>query len=314
MELRQLQYVVQIAIEKNFSRAAEKLHIAQPSLSQQLSKLEQEIGVMLFRRSTNSVEVTHAGKLFIDQAQKVLDIVEQMKQEMDDIAHMRTGKLVIGSLPITGSHILPHVLPVFQSQFPDIEVTLIEETSSNLELLTAQGQTDLTLLSYPVGDTSLVCEPLIEEEIWLALPAHHQLLTGKMATDCPNDGKGRKIPAYDKPVRIETLQHENFIILKKGHGFRTITIDLCRHAGFEPNIVFESSNIETVQSLVAAGMGIALVPKMVARSKWSDFVPAYLPLEGQPSRTLVIAHRKGRYMSKAAKVFIETMMDVLKDE
>src|SRR5699024_1100693 len=156
MELRQLQYVVQIAIEKNFSRAAEKLHIAQPSLSQQLSKLEQEIGVMLFRRSTNSVEVTHAGKLFIDQAQKVLDIVEQMKQEMDDIAHMRTGKLVIGSLPITGSHILPHVLPVFQSQFPDIEVTLIEETSSNLELLTAQGQTDLTLLSYPVGDTSLV--------------------------------------------------------------------------------------------------------------------------------------------------------------
>src|SRR5690625_4379862 len=100
MELRQLQYVVQIAKEKNFSRAAEALHIAQPSLSQQVSKLEREIGVMLFQRSTSSVELTHAGTLFVDKAQKVLDIIEQIKQEMDDISHMRIGKLVIGSLPI----------------------------------------------------------------------------------------------------------------------------------------------------------------------------------------------------------------------
>ena len=322
MELRQLQYVVQIAKEKNFSRAAEKLHIAQPSLSQQLSKLEREIGVMLFQRSTNSVELTHAGKLFVDQAQKVLDLVEQIKQEMDDISLMRKGKLVIGSLPITGSHILPRVLPVFQSLYPEIEVTLLEETSSNLEMLTAQGQTDLTLLSYPVSDASLVCERLIEEEILLALPAHHRLIgesedgmnrkSDHLIEALNQTGVERPIPARSTPVHMAALQNENFIILKKGHGFRQITIDLCRNAGFDPNIVFESSNIETVQSLVAAGMGIALVPEMVARSKWSEFVPAYLRLEGRPSRTLVIAHRKDRYMSKAAKAFIQTMMDVVK--
>ena len=129
MEFRQLQYVIQIAKEKNFSRAAEKLHIAQPSLSQQLSKLEKEIGVLLFRRTTNSVELTHAGSCFVEKAQNILDNVEQLKQEMDDIAHMRKGKLVVGSLPITGSHILPLVLPVFGKPYPEIEVVLVEDSS-----------------------------------------------------------------------------------------------------------------------------------------------------------------------------------------
>src|SRR3546814_909345 len=103
MEFRQLKYAVQIAEERNFSRAAEKLHIAQPSLSQQLSKLEKEIGVLLFYRNTNSVELTHAGTLFVEKAQAILDMTEQLKQEMDDLSLMRRGKLIIGSLPITGS-------------------------------------------------------------------------------------------------------------------------------------------------------------------------------------------------------------------
>ncbi|WP_036582431.1 LysR family transcriptional regulator, partial [Paenibacillus darwinianus] len=98
MELRQLQYVVQIAAEKNFSRAAEKLHIAQPSLSQQLSKLEKEIGVPLFRRTTNNVELTHAGVAFVTKAEAILDAVDQLRQEMDDLAHMRKGRLVVGCL------------------------------------------------------------------------------------------------------------------------------------------------------------------------------------------------------------------------
>src|SRR6185437_12477212 len=117
MELRQLQYALQIAAERNFSRAADKLHIAQPSLSQQLSKLEQELGLLLFRRTTNSVELTQAGQVFVDKAQEILDAVEQLKQEMDDMAQMRRGRLVVGTLPITGSHVLPLVLPVFGAQF-----------------------------------------------------------------------------------------------------------------------------------------------------------------------------------------------------
>ncbi len=113
MELRQLQYVLQIAAEKNFSRAADKLHIAQPSLSQQLSKLEKELGVMLFQRNTSSVELTYAGSKFVEQAQIIIDGVELLRQEMSDISELRTGRVVVGSMPITGAHLLPHVLPVF---------------------------------------------------------------------------------------------------------------------------------------------------------------------------------------------------------
>ncbi|SDR78286.1 DNA-binding transcriptional regulator, LysR family [Paenibacillaceae bacterium GAS479] len=289
MELRQLQYVIHIAKELNFSRAAEKLHIAQPSLSQQLSKLEKEIGVLLVRRTTNSVELTHAGEVFVDKAQSILDSIEQLKTEMEDMAQMRRGRLVIGSLPITGSHILPIVLPEFGLRYPDIELVLVEDTTAHLEQLAASGQTDISLLSLPLIDSTLIYQPLIREEITLAVPPNHPLA-------------GRT-----EPVALESLQDEPFIVLKKGQGFRQIAIDLCAGAGFQPRIVFESSNIETVQSLVAAGMGVAFIPHMIAHGRRSEFTPHFCSLVGKPSRTLVIASRKGRYLSKAAEVFIETM-------
>lgn len=300
MEFRQLQYAIQIATEKNFSRAAEKLHIAQPSLSQQLSKLEKEIGVLLFQRSTNSVELTHAGAAFVGQAQKIVDAMEQLKQEMDDISQMRKGKLVIGSLPITGSHILPLVLPVFQQRFPSIDVVLIEDTTANLEMLTSTGKTDISLLTLPLLEQSLTYQTLIEEEICLAVPETHPLAA---EYDRANHGK---------TISIERLNDEPFIVLKNGQGFRQIAIELCKKAGFTPRVVFESSNIETVQSLVAAGMGIAFVPQMMTRSQGSHFRPVYLPLgPTPPTRTLVIASRKGRYLSKAAEAFIGTLMEVM---
>ncbi|WP_424766014.1 LysR family transcriptional regulator [Paenibacillus sp. sgz302251] len=289
MELRQLNYVIQIALEKNFSRAAEKLHIAQPSLSQQLSKLEQEIGVLLFRRTTNSVELTQAGQVFVNKSQAILDAVEQLKQEMDDMAQMRRGRLVVGTLPITGSHILPLVLPVFGEKFPQIEVVLVEDTTAKLEQLTASGGTDLSLLSLPLIDSSLAWEPLLEEEICLAVPPQHPLA-------------GR-----EGSIDIADLKEEPFIGLKRGQGFRQITVELCEEAGFTPRIVFESSNMETIQSLVAGGMGIAFVPQMLTRAKGADFAPAYLALNSKPTRMLVIASRKGRYLSKAADAFIRTL-------
>lgn len=292
MELRQLLYTLKIAEEKNFSRAADKLHIAQPSLSQQLSKLEQELGVKLFQRNTSTVELTYAGASFIQHAQKIMDAVAQLRQEMDDISQLRAGRVVVGSMPITGSHLLPYVLPAFKESYPDIEITLLEDTSLNLEKLTAGGGTDLSLLSLPLQEPTLAYEPIGEEIIDLAVPPNHRLAF----TDEAKTG-----------VKLERLRDEPFIVLKKGQGFRKLTIDLCRGAGFEPNVVFESNNIETVQSLVAAGMGITLVPRFIARAKRSELIPAYLPLAAPvPSRTLVIAYRKGRYLSKAAEAFIDT--------
>lgn len=297
MELRQLQYTLQIAAERNFSRAAEKLHIAQPSLSQQLSKLEKELGVLLFQRNTSSVELTYAGEKFVEQAQGIIDAVELLRQEMSDISQLRTGRVMVGSMPITGAHLLPHVLPVFKSKYAEVEITLLEDSSMNLEKLTASGQTDLSLLSLPLEIPTLAYEVLGEERIDLAVPPGH-LLAGR-------EPQGTR-------TSLSELKDEPFIVLKEGQGFRKMTVELCREAGFEPRIVFESNNMETVQSLVAAGMGVTLVPHFIARAARSEFVPVYLPLaEPVPSRTLVIAYRRGRYLSRAAEAFIETFKETV---
>jgi len=296
VEFRQLLYTIQIASERNFSRAAEKLHIAQPSLSQQLSKLEKELGVLLFKRSTNSVELTYAGSVFIEKAQQIVDMADQLRREMEDIADMRKGRLVVGSLPMTGAHVLPHVLPVFREAYPDIEIVLIEESTRRLEQLTASGGTDVSLLSLPLEEPSLAYLPIFDEEICLAVPPDHHLAGSEF--------KETSIP-------ITELQDEPFVLLKKGQGFRTIAHELCQSAGFDPKVVFESGNIETVQSLVAAGMGIAFVPKMMTRSDWQGRAPTYLTLEGHPTRTLVIAYRKGRYLSNAAEAFISVFKSTL---
>lgn len=298
MEFRLLQYVIQIAAERNFSRAAEKLHIAQPSLSQQLSKLEKELGVLLFKRSTNSVELTHAGSVFVEKAQRIVDMTEQLRREMEDIADLRRGRIVIGSLPMTGAHVLPHVLTAFRSAYPDIELALVEETTTQLEQLTASGGTDVSLLSLPLVEPSLAYEPIIEEEIFLAVPPEHRLASAAAGSS-------------SRAVAIAELKDEPFVLLKKGQGFRAIAHDLCAAAGFSPRAEFESSNIETVQSLVAAGMGIAFVPHMVARSPVNGHVPVYVRLEGRPTRTLVIAYRKGRYLSNAAEAFIATFRETM---
>jgi len=292
MELRQLQYALQIAAERNFSRAADKLHIAQPSLSQQLSKLEKELGVLLFQRNTSSVELTHAGAKFVEQAQIIIDAVELLRQEMSDISQLRTGRVVVGSMPITGAHLLPHVLPVFKEKYPEVDINLLEDSSMNLEKLTANGQTDLSLLSLPLEVPALTYEILGEERIDLAVPPGHPLASRA---------------STGERTSLEELKDEAFIVLKEGQGFRKMTMELCQKSGFDPRIVFESNNMETVQSLVATGMGVTLVPHFIARAPRSEFVPVYLPLvEPVPTRTLVIAYRRGRYLSKAAEAFIET--------
>ncbi|WP_040393838.1 LysR family transcriptional regulator [Effusibacillus pohliae] len=298
MEIRQMQYVIKVAEERSFSRAAEKLHISQPSLSQQILKIEQQLGVKLFDRTANPLELTYAGERFVATAARILDLTEQLRREMEDVADFKKGRLVIGSLPITGAHVLPAALPIFQQRFPGIEVVLVEGTTSELEELTAKGKTDFTLLTLPLQDPALQYEPILTERILLAVPPQHPL--ARRTRDPQGVG-----------VRLPELRDEPFILLKRGQGFRQIVLELCGKAGFEPRIAFESSNIETVQSLVAAGMGIAFVPEMVARSGWASGKPVYLsPTDPVPTRTLVVAYREGNYLSRAAIAFIGLLKEV----
>lgn len=300
MEIRQLQYVLAIARELNFTRAAERCHVAQPSLSQQVAKLEQEIGQPLFERTRAEVSLTHAGQLFVEKAQQIVDMLDQLKTEMDDISQLKKGRLVIGSLPMTGSHVMPVILPLFRSRYPQIEVVLVEDTTANLEAFTANGDTDLSLLSLPITNEHLEYDLLLQEAIWLAAPADHPLSRGSTSSASP------------RLTALADWRDEPFIVLKKGQGFRQITFDLCEQVGFTPKIVCESNNIETIQSLVAAGMGVALVPQMVMRDPHSRHAPVYFSIRDvQAGRELVIGYRKQRYLSNAAQAFIAAVKEAM---
>lgn len=159
MELRQIRYVLAVAEERSFSRAASRLHLAQPSLSQQIAKLEKILGVPLFHRLPQHVELTDAGQRFVQVAQTLVDMAEGLEREMRSYAVGESGKLLVGSLPITGAYVLPRVIPDFTRQFPGVELQLIEETSSHLEHLLVRGKIDISLLTMPITDPTLETIP-----------------------------------------------------------------------------------------------------------------------------------------------------------
>lgn len=290
MELRQIRYVLAVAEERSFSRAATRLHLAQPSLSQQIAKLEKLLGVSLFHRLPQHVELTDAGQRFVQVAQTLVDMSEGLEREMRAYAVGESGKLLVGSLPITGAYVLPRVISAFTQQFPGVELQLMEDTSSHLEQLLVRGKIDVSLLTLPIGDPSLEVIPAIHEEIFLAVPPQHPL-------------------AEREEVSLEEVADQPFILLKEGQGFRTISLRLCEQAGFRPRIVFESSNIQTVQSLVAAGMGLSFAPKMITLAPGTIEPPVYLRMVDKPYRTLVVAYRKDRPLSRPAEAFVGYLVE-----
>lgn len=292
MELRQMRYVLAVAEEGSFSRAAARLHLAQPSLSQQIAKLEKKLGILLFHRMPQRVELTDAGERFVQVAQKLLDQAEGLEREMREFATGHTGKLLVGSLPITGAYVLPLAIPAFTRLFPQVELLLIEETSSRLEELLVNGKLDVSLLTMPISEPALRVEPAFQEEIYLALPPTHPF-------------------AARQVIDLAELSTQPFILLKEGQGFRQIALSLCEQAGFQPRIVFESSNIQTVQALVAAGMGVSFAPEMITRSPWGANVPVFVHLKQRPKRTLVVAYRKDRTLSLPVRAFIDLLLDGL---
>lgn len=291
MELHHLRYFVSVARHGNFTRAAEENHVAQPSLSQQIRRLEDELGAPLFDRSRSPVRLTDAGEALRPHAEAILRQVEAARSAVEERLGLRTGRLVLGTLPQTGSRLLPAAVAAFRRRHPGIDIVLREESTQRLTELALAGETDLTLTTLPVGSPDLEVQPLLTEEILLALPPDHPL-----ARSVARSG-ARRLP-------LAAVAEEPFLLMKPGYGFRDQSLEACRAAGFEPRIAFESTQIDTLQAMVAAGLGVTLVPQMAAESALRP-APVFVPLEGPPlTRTLALAWRRERYLSRAAEAFL----------
>lgn len=287
MDLRVLQYALAVYEQKSFTKAAQTLHMAQPSLSQQIAKLEDELGFPLFKRGSKPIESTPMGLLILQKAEKMIQMRDDLLWEAREKTQGMGHTLRIGAPVITGGHILPPLLKAFDELYPEVRVSLVEDTTDQLERQAAEGLVDLAILPLPIEDERLGLEVMLQEKLLLAVPPE----------------KKEWLPPITTVTALQDVQNAPWILLKKGYGFRRVVLDLCASSGFSPHVLYETSSIETAQSLVAHGLGITLVPEMILRKR-EEPKPIYLPLEPQPQRTVAFVFLKDRYLSLAARAFI----------
>ncbi|PJZ01574.1 LysR family transcriptional regulator [Bacillus vallismortis] len=309
MDIKVMEYAAEIARRQSFTKAAEHLHIAQPSLSQQIKKLEAELGLALFHRSHGAVTLTPHGRRFIEKAEDIIRSRDDLLQEMQERSQGLGHKLSIGIPAVTGRYLFPPLLKQFLARYPHIEVQLVEKDPASLEEMTAKGEVDLSVLSLPIEDERLSITPLLTEPIVLAVPKEKQRWMPPEMTaliEKALEGEANR----ELCVPLEMVRDVPFILLKEGFGFRRTVLDLCAESGFKPNAAFKTSHIETAQSLVANGLGVTMAPNLVRRDKDPGVI--YLSIQSAPSRTLVFVYLKSRYVSLTAQAFMEMSRESFK--
>src|SRR4051812_26726674 len=261
MEMHQLTYFESVSRHLHFTRAADELNVAQPSVSQQIRKLERELGEPLFHRMKRHVALTEAGKTFLPHARAVLQRLEEARLEVQELSGLRKGTLAVGAPPSVGTHLLPRALAVFSRQHPGIALSFREAGSRTLVALLEEGELDLAVVIQPVRHPALETQPLIEEELLLVVPRTHHLAS---------DGTQQR-------VRLAQLSSEPFVLLREGaYDLRDQTLAACRRAGFEPQVALDGGEMDSMLRFVAAGIGLAILPEMVVSDVQSADSPISL--------------------------------------
>jgi LysR family hydrogen peroxide-inducible transcriptional activator len=276
----------------NFSRAAEQCHVSQPSLSQQIQKLEDELGERLFDRMKRAVKVTPPGEAFLRHAVRILEEVDAARRDATDARELLRGSVTIGVLPTIAPYLLPRVITGFMKQFPGVDIIVHEDTTAQLLKLALAYEIDFALASHPLHDERLAIRELFTEELLLALPPGHPLR------------RKRTVNATD-------LEGERLIIMKEGHCLGDQVLRFCGRSEVRTQISFRSAQLETIQSLVRAGLGISLIPAMALRSEPGDPLEYRSLKPPRPERKIIAVWPKQRPPNRAALALLKGMGSVL---
>jgi LysR family transcriptional regulator, transcription activator of glutamate synthase operon len=287
MELRQLRYLVALADEQHFTRAAAREHIAQPALSQQIRRLEHEVGLALVERTTRRVTVTEAGRVLVARARRILAEVDAASAEMQAFSGVRSGHVMVGTMHTMGPVDVSLALAVFHQRHPGVELTVREESSEEMAEMLRDDVLDLAFLSVTerMESHGLRLHQLVLEELVVVLPHEHPL-------------------AGHRAVRMGELAHEQFISFREGARLRELLEFAGRTAGFEPEVHLESNETERIRRLVARQMGVAILPRSDAEYPGADVAVATL-IEPSLRRDITLACREGRRLAPAAAEFLE---------
>ena len=243
MNLRRLEYLVALADHRHFGRAAEAVFVSQPTLSSQIKKLEQELGVELVERGTRGVMLTEPGERIVVRARAMLAEADNICAIAGLSTDPEAGSLRLGVFPTLGPYLLPHVVPAIRERFPRLELLLIEEKSEVLLAQLRDGRLDAVLLAMPNALPGLHEEPLFDEQFLLAVPAGHRL-------------------ADAGHVAISALAGESLLLLDEGHCLREQALSVCHMAGAGERVGFRATSLETLRQMVASGTGVTLLPRL----------------------------------------------------
>ncbi|GAX90128.1 LysR family transcriptional regulator [Effusibacillus lacus] len=284
MELRHLRYFESIVRNKKIVKAADELHISQPSLSTQLKALEKELGCILIERSSSEIKLTEPGVVLYKHACRILQQCKEAYQEIQDLKDIKSGEIHLGALPTVVVSWLPEVLSDFKKKFPKVVIHIREMDTQSIKdaLLNYDIQMGLTSLS--VSEDYLTQMPVIDEELLLIT------------------SKKNPLSQYDM-VNMADLAHEPFILHESGYLLRQTILNACRAAGFEPIVAYESGRVETIRSFVSAGLGIALIPETSVRYGFKRDLKVIKVKNPTPRRVLCISTHPNRYVSPAMKEF-----------
>jgi LysR family transcriptional regulator, hydrogen peroxide-inducible genes activator len=283
MELHQLRYFCAVAESGSFSRAAEHSHVAQPSLSQQILKLEDELGARLFDRLGRSVRLTDVGKAFLPRARAVLRELEAAKGDVVERKDSVAGVLTVGVIPTIAPYFLPARLTSFTRQFPQARVTVIEEITPVLLDRLRASTVDVAILALPIRGHEFDTFALLTERLFAALPKKHAL-------------------ASRRSLNLKDLRKEPFLLLRDGHCFRDTAFAACDRARLNPQIIFESGQFSSILSMVGTGMGVSIVPEMAI-----DKRPRcrYVRIaDDEATRTVGATILRGRSLTRLHRAFL----------
>lgn len=285
MDIRHLTYFLETARLKSFTRAAESLYVSQPAVSKAIRQLEEELGATLLDRVGRRVEVTDAGRVVMEQAKAITQSFSNLSAQLGDLAELKRGHIRIGLPPMVGSSFFPKVIGAFHDRYPDVTLQVFEDGAKKVEADVAEGVLDIGVVVLPLSFDVFDSFQFAEERLNLVVPASHALAGAPSA-------------------KLGELAQENFVFFREDFTLHDRIINECLQAGFQPRIVYESSQWDLISEMVAAGLGVALLPETICRQASGKSV-AVVPLE-QPAIwwKLGVIWRKDRYQSYAAREWI----------
>jgi LysR family hydrogen peroxide-inducible transcriptional activator len=294
MQLQQLRYFVAVAETRNFGRAANRCHVSQPSLSQQIIKLERELGHPLFDRLRRGVLLTEAGEALLPKARLILSEVDGVQEHVSDHLQGGRGRLNVGAIPTIAPYLLPGTLRDFAVRYPEATLSVHESLTEELADHLVNGVIDLAIMSTPPDSDLLDHAVLGEEPFWVCCPSDHPW-------------------AKRKRLSLQRLNEAPAIVLHTMHCLGKQTQAFCSQRQITPQLVCYSSQLVTLQQMVSLGLGYSLVPRMCAVND-NDPGRVYIPLEQpEPTRVLAAVWRRGRHLPQVCETYLDTVRENLKE-